>query len=813
MARLSRRITASVLTTLLALPLVAVGAERVAVAAASNPGARFLQVTREINGAAAGASASVSVTAQLFVSGTSAPAASPADGTSGPIQIAFDVESLFMDGVADTSRPDATCVVLVGSSTCSVTIPSGGQKGQAQIRAWIDRDGQSLSQGGITEADPTEKRVANNTSPATPNENDCLASEPSDTCSGAAAGDEGELAEPDNTDVGIVSFSDAVSDTLVCGTVSGRRGTAADPVAFGLGEDITIRCRAGATNGGARANVPIDGELLKADGHNGGPNDDDQTQNDAANTTSDYQSTAVGGAGGSAFNDGCVTDASGVCEWTIAGRHTGGSEPDRAPEAGIARLCFWIKPTDQNVATYQNPMTAVGNDFTPSGTDQTKGGACDNVPPTSLTTSTVFVLWQDAVGVDAQAENATVSRPGQLSITAKVFNLNGAASVASPKPKVFGEFFQGSAYDVDGSTPNTPDFEFPAIAAGASSTTYTIDTGASSVTGNVVVCVWIASFPTMSGVASAADGATNAPTCTGTAGTEGRTDPTIDDGVPSPVRDNTDIVVRTVISPVTPPSGASSGYWILESSAKVTSFDATDFGSGGLTGTTTAVGIAAKRDTSSNPTGGGLGYWIAGADGSVAAKGGATNFGNATNVHLQQPIVGIAARPQGDGYWLLGRDGGIFSYGPGATFHGSTGNIRLNQPVVGIASTPSGNGYWLVASDGGIFAFGDAYFAGSMGGQHLNQPVVGMTAPVTGGYLLVASDGGMFVYGGAQYHGSMGGKPLQKPIVGMTSRDDGKGYWEVASDGGIFSFDAPFHSSLAGNASFPVVGMASFGSV
>src|SRR5690349_1972286 len=72
----------------------------------------------------------------------------------------------------------------------------------------------------------------------------------------------------------------------------------------------------------------------------------------------------------------------------------------------------------------------------------------------------------------------------------------------------------------------------------------------------------------------------------------------------------------------------------------------------------------------------------------------------------------------------------------------------LNAPVVGMAATPDGKGYWLVASDGGIFAYGDARFFGSMGGQHLNQAVVGMAAtPDGGGYWLVASDGGIFAFG------------------------------------------------------------------
>ncbi len=39
------------------------------------------------------------------------------------------------------------------------------------------------------------------------------------------------------------------------------------------------------------------------------------------------------------------------------------------------------------------------------------------------------------------------------------------------------------------------------------------------------------------------------------------------------------------------------------------------------------------------------------------------------------------------------------------------------EPVVGMAATPDGKGYWEVASDGGIFAFGDARFHGSDGGS------------------------------------------------------------------------------------------------
>ena len=68
----------------------------------------------------------------------------------------------------------------------------------------------------------------------------------------------------------------------------------------------------------------------------------------------------------------------------------------------------------------------------------------------------------------------------------------------------------------------------------------------------------------------------------------------------------------------------------------------------------------------------------------------------------------------------MASDGGIFSYGD-AQFYGSTGSIALNKPIVGMAATPDGKGYWLVASDGGIFNYGDAAFYGSTGGTRTQQ--------------------------------------------------------------------------------------------
>ncbi len=67
---------------------------------------------------------------------------------------------------------------------------------------------------------------------------------------------------------------------------------------------------------------------------------------------------------------------------------------------------------------------------------------------------------------------------------------------------------------------------------------------------------------------------------------------------------------------------------------------------------------------------------------------------------LNQPVVGMAATPDGKGYWLVAADGGIFAFGD-ARFFGSTGSLTLNRPIVGMAASPDGHGYWFTASDGG----------------------------------------------------------------------------------------------------------------
>ncbi|MGH9107753.1 MAG: fibronectin type III domain-containing protein [Acidimicrobiales bacterium] len=150
------------------------------------------------------------------------------------------------------------------------------------------------------------------------------------------------------------------------------------------------------------------------------------------------------------------------------------------------------------------------------------------------------------------------------------------------------------------------------------------------------------------------------------------------------------------------------------------------------------------------------------------------------------------------GYRVASAGGQVFSFGKARSYS----LARPASPVSSLASTPDGLGYWLALKGGGVLARGDAHVYGSMAGRHPRKPIVGIAATPDGrGYWMVASDVGIFAFGDAGYYGSMGAKHLAKPIVGIAATPDGRGYWMVASDGGIFAFGkAPFYGSPAGKA-------------
>jgi hypothetical protein len=219
------------------------------------------------------------------------------------------------------------------------------------------------------------------------------------------------------------------------------------------------------------------------------------------------------------------------------------------------------------------------------------------------------------------------------------------------------------------------------------------------------------------------------------------------------------------------------------------------------------------------------GYWLTSSSGCITSVNHASWHGDECGTALNQPISGVAAHPSGQGYWLVGQDGGVFAKGS-AQYEGSLPGQHTSPvaPIVGIASTPDGGGYWLVGADGGVFAFGNAPFLGSMGGKQLNAPVAGITSTPDGqGYWLVGQDGGVFSFGDALFFGNALGQTYgscsgatSEAWIGISSSPDGDGYWLFSNIGDIVPASAqgasgnpaPFFGSAVCDSSAPMTGAA-----
>jgi hypothetical protein len=151
------------------------------------------------------------------------------------------------------------------------------------------------------------------------------------------------------------------------------------------------------------------------------------------------------------------------------------------------------------------------------------------------------------------------------------------------------------------------------------------------------------------------------------------------------------------------------GYWLLAADGQVYGF-----GDAHLQGMPNSY--SAPYDAIvARPAGG---YIISGADdGENYAYPGALVLGGGPGYTMSATLVGGASTPSGNGTWLTGRDGGVYSFGTGSTgsnFYGSVpgDNVTLKAPITGMAASPDGLGYWLIGADGTLFTFGDAHSFG-----------------------------------------------------------------------------------------------------
>ena len=190
------------------------------------------------------------------------------------------------------------------------------------------------------------------------------------------------------------------------------------------------------------------------------------------------------------------------------------------------------------------------------------------------------------------------------------------------------------------------------------------------------------------------------------------------------------------------------------------------------------------------------GYWLVGSDGGIFSFGSALFHGSMGGTALQRPVVGIVATPDRGGYWLDASDGGVFSFGdtqfygsiPGLGLHPAGSGLAhsLNAPIVGMVASHDQGGYFMVASDGGVFAFGDAHFAGSCPsiGGCAGAAVAVMPDASAHGYWLITSTGNVYAFGDAPYFGA----PGHGTVTSAVATPDGKGYWILLGDGEVFSY-------------------------
>ena len=190
------------------------------------------------------------------------------------------------------------------------------------------------------------------------------------------------------------------------------------------------------------------------------------------------------------------------------------------------------------------------------------------------------------------------------------------------------------------------------------------------------------------------------------------------------------------------------------------------------------------------------GYWLVGSDGGIFSFGQAQFYGSTGSLQLQRPVVGIVPTADHGGYWLDASDGGVFSYGdtqfygsiPGLGLHPAGSGLpnSLNAPIVGMVPSIDDNGYFMVGSDGGVFAFGDAHFAGSCPGiGGCSGSAVAVMPDASGnGYWLVTSTGNVYTFGDAQYFGA----PGHGTVTSAVATPDGLGYWILLADGQVFPY-------------------------
>lgn len=157
----------------------------------------------------------------------------------------------------------------------------------------------------------------------------------------------------------------------------------------------------------------------------------------------------------------------------------------------------------------------------------------------------------------------------------------------------------------------------------------------------------------------------------------------------------------------------------------------------------------------------------------------------------------IEAERTSTGFWLLARNGGVFT--ADAAYYGSMEHRYPKKAFIGMASLPGSNGYWLVNSKGRVKAFGDARRHGDIAKKKAGAIDIEAT-PTGSGYWIISRKGRVFDFGSAGHFGDARDRDRKTEIVGMTVTPSGRGYWLLTVGGKVLRYgDAPKLGRLKGN--------------
>ena len=106
------------------------------------------------------------------------------------------------------------------------------------------------------------------------------------------------------------------------------------------------------------------------------------------------------------------------------------------------------------------------------------------------------------------------------------------------------------------------------------------------------------------------------------------------------------------------------------------------------------------------------GNWTVASDGGIFTFGAAQFFGSMGGTHAEPADRRHGRRPPTARATGSSRATAASSPSARRTSSDRPARMHLNQPIVGMAAAQDGKGYWLVASDGGIFAFGSRALLG-----------------------------------------------------------------------------------------------------